>query len=102
MSLPSFNTVSSTSNHFSPSPLDMSNLPPEKTVDEVCCELLDSLFPRAGGTIWKGPVILKLKVAPLLPPSLIRKRTYSKHNTSMSQCTGCTIEGHYRLLFSFA
>ena len=37
------------------------------TVDEICCDLLDGLFPRAGGTIWKAPVILKFKV-PLIAP----------------------------------
>jgi hypothetical protein len=34
----------------------------EKTIDEVCCDYLDALYPRAGGTIWKAPVILKFKV----------------------------------------
>ena len=36
--------------------------PGDVTIDEVCCDLLDGLFPRAGGTIWKAPVILKFKV----------------------------------------
>ena len=36
--------------------------PGDVTVDEVCCDLLDGLFPRAGGTIWKSPIILKFKV----------------------------------------
>jgi len=36
--------------------------PGDVTIDEVCCDLLDGLFPRAGGTIWKAPIILKFKV----------------------------------------
>ena len=39
-----------------------SELASDKTIDEVCCALLDDLFPRAGGVIWKAPVILQLKV----------------------------------------
>lgn len=38
--------------------------PGDMTVDEICCDLLDGLFPRAGGTIWKAPIILKFKVPP--------------------------------------
>jgi len=60
-------------------PLDKSNgrtagpngrsatFPGDVTIDEVCCDLLDGLFPRAGGTIWKAPIILKFKV-PLVAP----------------------------------
>jgi hypothetical protein len=36
-------------------------VPSENSIDEVCCDLLDDLSPRAGGIIWKAPVILKFK-----------------------------------------
>ena len=33
-----------------------------KAIDQICCDLLDDLYGRAGGTIWNASVILKLKV----------------------------------------
>jgi hypothetical protein len=51
------------SHHLEP-PGNSASVTSEQATDEVCCELLDALFPRAGGTIWKAPVILKLKVTP--------------------------------------
>lgn len=41
--------------------------PLDKSVDELCCDLLDELFPRAGGTVWKAPIILKFKVQFRIP-----------------------------------
>ena len=65
MSLPSSNPFTTASSQQSPQRAITSDSLPEKTVDEECCELLDSLFPRGGGAIWKGPVILKFKVTHL-------------------------------------
>jgi hypothetical protein len=59
-------------------PIAVENPPPvrngesssqEKTIDETCYALLDDLFPRCGGPMWKATVILKLKVL-LLPVAL--------------------------------
>jgi hypothetical protein len=91
------------------SPLNLSNEPSEseslspalleKTVDEVACELLDALFPRAGGTIWKAPVILKFKVTKKRMLFLNVNRTFLNRSIRTSLFTASIIKQLCQLPF---
>ena len=66
--------------------------PPAKTIDDVGCELLDDLFPRAGGIIWNAPVILRLKVSSHPTKVLTPRRIFSSLSIRISQCMACIID----------